>query len=272
VESSNGGAGSPASPLIITRAYTATDAAGNAASAIQTITVVDNMAPTIAGAATTAPNANGWYSGPVTIHFTCGDNSGIVTCPADVTLSGDGAGQSVTRTATDGSGNTASAMVGPINIDQQVPTIAFGGSLSYTVDQTVAITCIITETLSGLDPAIAQTCQTASGPAYSFATGANTLTASATDRAGNTGSASTTFTVRVTAASLCRLISRMTTKPAVAISLCVFAAAAEAAESRGLDRAHDMLLSAYMREIERERGTSITPANADVLIRLGGEL
>jgi hypothetical protein len=84
--------------------------------------------------------------------------------------------------------------------------------------------------------------------------------------------ASTTFTVRVTTPSLCRPIVRMTTRPAVAISLCVLAGAAEAAGSRGLDRAHDMLMNVYVREIDRERGKSITPANADVLIRLGGEL
>ena len=39
VETNNGGAGSPASPLIITRTFTATDTAGNTASAKQTITV-----------------------------------------------------------------------------------------------------------------------------------------------------------------------------------------------------------------------------------------
>jgi len=39
VETNNNGAGSPASPLIIKRTFTATDAAGNTATAAQTITV-----------------------------------------------------------------------------------------------------------------------------------------------------------------------------------------------------------------------------------------
>lgn len=46
-DASNGGAGSTASPLVITRVFTATDAAGNSASAAQTITVNDNIQPTI---------------------------------------------------------------------------------------------------------------------------------------------------------------------------------------------------------------------------------
>src|SRR5205814_7713178 len=46
------GAGSPASPLIITRLFTATDGAGQNASASQTITVIDNTAPVITTCAT----------------------------------------------------------------------------------------------------------------------------------------------------------------------------------------------------------------------------
>src|SRR5262249_10986093 len=46
-ETNNGGAGSPASPLIITRKFKATDASTNSASATQTITVIDNTPPSI---------------------------------------------------------------------------------------------------------------------------------------------------------------------------------------------------------------------------------
>lgn len=46
-ETNNGGLGTPASPRVITRTFTATDAAGNASSAAQTITVNDTTPPVI---------------------------------------------------------------------------------------------------------------------------------------------------------------------------------------------------------------------------------
>jgi uncharacterized repeat protein (TIGR01451 family) len=46
-ESNNGGAGSPSSPLIITRVYSATDSSGSTGSDTQTINVIDNTPPTI---------------------------------------------------------------------------------------------------------------------------------------------------------------------------------------------------------------------------------
>jgi uncharacterized protein len=46
-EENNGGAGSPASPLVIKRTFTAVDSAGGIGSATQTITVIDNTPPVI---------------------------------------------------------------------------------------------------------------------------------------------------------------------------------------------------------------------------------
>src|SRR5207244_2240119 len=47
---------------------TAVDAAGNSASASLTGINVDKTAPTLSGAPTTPPNADGWYNGNVSIH------------------------------------------------------------------------------------------------------------------------------------------------------------------------------------------------------------
>src|SRR5690606_30685317 len=52
---------------------TATDRAGNEGSAQGTPLSIDLTAPTISGAATTAPNPDGGYYGSVTVHWTCGD-------------------------------------------------------------------------------------------------------------------------------------------------------------------------------------------------------
>jgi hypothetical protein len=101
-----------------------TDNVGNSATATVGGINIDSTAPTIGGSATSAPNAAGWYNGPVTVHFTCSDDrSGIATCPADQTLSTDGSNQSVTGTAVDAAGNTAAYTVSGINIDATAPVL-----------------------------------------------------------------------------------------------------------------------------------------------------
>ena len=107
---------------------TCTDMAGNVSGVATTIVSIDKTNPTITGAADRASNANGWYKGPVTIHFTCADQgavqSGVATCPADVVLSADGANQSADGTAVDKADNSASVTVSGINIDQTAPVIS----------------------------------------------------------------------------------------------------------------------------------------------------
>ncbi len=85
---------------------------------------MDVTPPTITGYAMTEPNANGWYNQDVVIHFETTDaESGIESVTSDVTISTEGANQSVTGTATDKAGNTASFTVGNINIDKTSPEI-----------------------------------------------------------------------------------------------------------------------------------------------------
>lgn len=297
VETSNGGAGSPASPLVITRTYTATDAAGNQTSASQTITVIDSAAPTISGAPTTLPNANHWWNTPVTIHFTCADNSGLVTCPADISLTADGADQSVTATATDAAGNTATATVGDIDIDRTAPTITFTGATAYTVDQTVSITCASADATSGLDLTRPNTCPVASGHAYSFGLGAHTLSATATDRAGNVATRSITFRVRVDAASLCAVTKQLVTKASVGRDLCdtllgngdddqgdrdreggqINSGRNDGRGNNGNNNDNDgkkasKRIAAFIKEVDKQRGKALTNANADLLILLARAL
>ena len=151
---------------------------------------IDTTAPTISGAATTAPNANDWYKDNVTVHYTCTDTgSGIDSCADDDTLTTEGADQSTSGSATDGAGNSATATVTGINIDKTAPmmsgaaTTASNANGWYKDNVTVHYTC--TDTGSGIDSCADNDTLTGEGVNQS-------TSGSATDRAGNT--ASTTVT------------------------------------------------------------------------------
>lgn len=103
---------------------TCADLAGNSVTGSSDPVSIDKTAPTIQMSRAPAANSNGWNDGPVTVSWTCTDGgSGAADDGGSVTLSDDGAGQSVTRTCTDLAGNTAEDTVSDINIDKTAPTI-----------------------------------------------------------------------------------------------------------------------------------------------------
>jgi large repetitive protein len=161
---------------------------------------VDNIAPSITGTATSSSNANGWYNGPVTVHFTCSDaETGIAPvagCPDDVTLTSEGATQYVNGTAVDAAGNTATTSVGPIKIDRTAPTFTpYTGTTNFVVGQTVAApTCQASDALSGT-ASCQLTGKTGSGFTNSNGVGEFTYTFTATDKAGNAANTSITLHV-----------------------------------------------------------------------------
>jgi hypothetical protein len=133
-----------------------------------TVTVkLDRTAPSITGAITAVTKVNGWYTGPVTVTFTCTDGlSGVQTCPDPVVLTDNG-GNSASGTATDKAGNSASATVSGINIDKTAPVISdvsvAGGF--YTLGGVPKATCTATDSFSGLagDCSVTVTGGTANG-------------------------------------------------------------------------------------------------------------
>ena len=85
---------------------------------------IDKTSPTISATVSPAANAAGWHNSDVLVSFTCIDSlSDVDSCSGPVTMSSEGAGQSVTGSATDKAGNTASITVENINIDKTAPTI-----------------------------------------------------------------------------------------------------------------------------------------------------
>ncbi|HEY6202932.1 MAG TPA: hypothetical protein VI056_07795 [Candidatus Limnocylindria bacterium] len=165
----------------------------------------DLTAPSITASFSTQPNANGWHNQPVELTWSVEDAESGITSRSGcdlVRLENETAGTGVTCSAVNGAGLSASQSV-TVRIDMTKPLVTYSGNLgSYTVDQTLAIQCQASDALSGL---ASSTCLGIAGPAYGFALGANEFSASATDRAGNTATASTSFTVRVNTESLCEL-------------------------------------------------------------------
>lgn len=224
----------------------------------------DVTSPTITAAPDRSANADGWYNAPVAISFSCEDASGIASCSAPVTLSGEGAAQSATGTAIDNAGNSASTSVTGINIDLTSPVVTFtGNAATYSVDQTLLITCVASDALSGI--ATTSCPSGASGPATNYvgttATTTTTLTATASDKAGNSVSATTTFTVIVTPDGICRLSASLKAAEDICTKVNAIAVAPNARSKAGALAAFDNFLTA-------QEGKSIPDDLARLLSRL----
>lgn len=244
-----------------------TDAGGLSASASATYTIVDTVAPTLSGAPTTDPNGAGWYSEPVTIEWTADDvGTGVdpATMPADSVLSDDGADQTASASVSDLAGNATSAVSAPaVNIDGTDPVVAFSGATSYGLLDSVEITCSATDALSGI---ASSTCESTTGPAWSFGPGTHELTASATDEAGNSAEATTSFVVTATASSLCQLVHAFTDHKGTRTSLCAHLTNFERSSSRGQAGPAAVQLEAFRKEASARSGKQLTAAQVAILI------
>jgi hypothetical protein len=168
--------------------------------------------------------------------------------------------------ATDYAGNAETAKTLTIKLDATNPSVSYSGNAgTYTVDQTITISCTASDNLSGI---ATTTCATISGPAYSFALGTNTRSATATDNAGNTGSGSTTFTVGVTYDSLCTLSASFSTASSVDQGLCDKLAAAKAAAAAGDTKTKNNNLNAYRQQVSAQSGKALTKQQATTLTNL----
>jgi hypothetical protein len=174
---------------------TATDNAGNTASATGFVSI-DKTPPTITGSLSATPNSFGWFNVAVAASFACSDGlSGLASCSSPFTFN-EGGNQSTTGTATDVAGNTATANVGPVNVDVTKPTItatpdrAPDAGSAYSGPVTIHFTC--TDALSGIAPGACPADVVVSND------GVTTVSGSTTDRAGNTASVTASITITIT--------------------------------------------------------------------------
>jgi probable HAF family extracellular repeat protein len=150
--------------------------------------------------------------------------------------------------------------------DVTPPTISYSAhAADYTVDAHVSITCTASDAESGI---ASNTCAPIDGDAYVFGLGPHAYSATATDNAGNTATASTTFTVSVTFASLTNLTRRFVTNKGVADDLAGDLAQAQQARENGKTKQADAKLKDYRATLQAQTGKSITAERAAVLIGL----
>ena len=180
-----------------TVACTATDAAGNTASASFVVLVADTTAPVLSVPVGQKVEAEG-PSGS-TVVFTANaadaaDAAPVVSCsPASGSTFPMGT-TPVTCTATDGSGNSASAGFAVQVVDTTAPALDVPENLTVEATSPQGAPAAYTVTATDVaDPAPVVTCSSESGT--TFALGAITVTCTATDASGNSASAS--FAVHV---------------------------------------------------------------------------
>jgi hypothetical protein len=174
-------------PGITTVQCSAADNAGNASGPVSEVVRIDRTAPTIDGTSSPDANGSGWNNEDVTVSFTCSDAlSDIDTCSDDTVLTEDGSGQSVTGTAVDKAGNSATATVDEIDIDQTAPEIEGDRSPEANANGwnntavTVSFSC--SDELSDIDSCSGGTTLTSEGAGQS-------ITGTAVDNAGNSATA-----------------------------------------------------------------------------------
>jgi endonuclease/exonuclease/phosphatase family metal-dependent hydrolase len=175
------------------------DASGNASNCSFTVTVNDTQPPSISCPANiTVPCALGQCSALATFSVTATDN-----CPGVTVVANPPSGSSfpkgtttVTATATDGSGNTASCSFTVTVVDTQKPSIVCPANITAVVPgatDTCATVSYAPPVATDNCPGVAVACTPPSGTCFPL--GITTVTCVATDSSGNTAACSFTVTV-----------------------------------------------------------------------------
>jgi len=133
---------------------------------------------------------SGWYRGPVTVRFTCTTKGAalVAGCPGPVTLSRNGAAQSVSQTISAVDGGIATVSVTGIDIDRTRPSVSIGGLTGGApyFAKAPAGRCVAGDRLSGVATCTISRHRRGNAEVY---------VATATDKAGNVATARRTVRV-----------------------------------------------------------------------------
>lgn len=196
-DSNNGGVGSAIDPLVITRTYQLEDPAGNTTPLTQTITVIDNVAPVITCPADINVNNDpGVCGATVSFAATATDNCGVNNIshsPNSGSVFPVGT-TSVTATATDAAGNSASCTFNVTVTDNEDPTIACPAPITVNNDPGSCGANVAFNTIFGDNcPGASLLCTANSGDFFSV--GTTTVSCTVTDAVNRTANCSFTITV-----------------------------------------------------------------------------
>jgi hypothetical protein len=226
-----------------------------------------------------SPNGlNGWYTSPVTVTLSAYGNvqysvdggGSWFAYDAPVVLNQEGTNRMLYRPA------TLTDAIGPNSVDAKMdlaaPQVTITGEASYTIDQTIRITCRAVDTVSGVtySPCVSPIVE---NKAYALEPGVHTITAEAQDAAGHRGTAEHSYRVVATFDSLSALTGTFAAETGAAgaekvvTSLQKQLAIAEtrAAERNGAEARK--FLQAYIKEVNKQSGKVFTADQAAVLVR-----
>jgi hypothetical protein len=141
---------------------------------------------------------------------------------------------------------------------------------NYRILDTVVIQCEAQDSGSGV---ASSTCRNVNAPAYTYGPGSHTLSASATDNAGNVETASTTFTVTATYSDLCTLTVWFSTQTSEN-ALCNKLDEAQKADSTGDTTGKEDAIADYVKKVAQSstKSNSFRTSQAATLISFAQSL
>jgi hypothetical protein len=175
------------------------DRAGNSGSATVSGISIDTRPPQAVATASRPANAQGWYNADLTVAFNATDalpGSGVASCDPDVPVAVEATGRRVAGTCGDRAGNVSPEAALTVSLDKTAPTVQIqsptnGATFAPGQSVTIAFTCA--DERSGV-----ARCEspTPNGSRLDTTTsGSRTVTVTATDRAGNVRSVSSSVLV-----------------------------------------------------------------------------